>query len=163
RSSQPPLPPPFAPCTDACNLPSDSGLILFGVVSIFRPSLPIDKSPPFWQNRMERETSSRVNPQESLRSSWGIHDQARSNRMASLTCPHCQKAFHAAAAAGPGRCPHCRRVVASSKTHASRWYYARAKKKHGPFTWQQLQALAQRGEFGADDMLLQEGAKQWVR
>src|SRR5437016_468850 len=85
--------------------------------------------------------------------------------MPAYTCPHCKVPFSvpATSAAARGVCPHCRQTVALPKTSASRWFYARSKKKHGPYTWQQLLTLAQRGELLADDMLLQEGAKQWVR
>ncbi len=85
--------------------------------------------------------------------------------MPAYTCPHCQKPFNVpySSSAARGHCPHCRQTVALPKTPASRWFYARAKKKYGPYTWQQLVSLAQNGELCADDMLLQEGAKQWVR
>jgi uncharacterized protein YkwD len=84
--------------------------------------------------------------------------------MPAFTCPHCQKAFRLpTASAAQVRCPHCRQVVTLPVPSASLWYYARAKKKHGPFTWQQLLTLAKRGELHSDDMLLQEGSKQWVR
>ena len=39
----------------------------------------------------------------------------------------------------------------------------RDKKKYGPYTWQQLLALSRRGEVRPADMLLQEGARQWLR
>lgn len=48
-------------------------------------------------------------------------------------------------------------------TQGSRWFYARNKKKYGPYAWQQLLTMAQRGEVRPDDMLLREGTKQWVR
>ncbi len=82
--------------------------------------------------------------------------------MAPITCPHCQKEFAAAvdAAAKRVRCPHCQQPV---EAPAPRWYYARNKKKHGPYTWQQLLSLAEGGEVGPGDMLLREGARQWVR
>jgi uncharacterized protein YkwD len=48
------------------------------------------------------------------------------------------------------------------KTPASRWYVARDNKKFGPYTWQQLRTLAERGELLPSDMLLQEGTKKWV-
>jgi uncharacterized protein YkwD len=86
--------------------------------------------------------------------------------MPTFTCPHCQKPFSvpsATSAAARVLCPHCRQAVSLPKTQGSRWFYARAKKKYGPYTWQQLLAIAQRGELRADDMLLQEGSKQWVR
>jgi uncharacterized protein YkwD len=73
------------------------------------------------------------------------------------------------------RCPHCRNVVTlataptntaattATATAASRWYYARAnKKKYGPCSWQQLLGLAQRGDLVPEDMLMQEGTRQWV-
>jgi uncharacterized protein YkwD len=52
-------------------------------------------------------------------------------------------------------CPHCQ--------GATRWYYARDKKKCGPYTWPQLVTLVNQGMLRADDMVLQEGAKKWVR
>lgn len=85
--------------------------------------------------------------------------------MAAFSCPHCEKPFSVPATMPDAqvRCPHCREPVTLPKTPASRWFYARAKKKYGPYTWQQLQTLAQRGDLAAADMLLQEGTKQWVR
>src|SRR4029077_3753422 len=46
---------------------------------------------------------------------------------------------------------------------ASRWFLARDKNKYGPYTWQQLAALAKRGDVRTGDMVLQEGTRQWVR
>jgi uncharacterized protein YkwD len=84
--------------------------------------------------------------------------------MSVFICPHCHKRFTVtqSTAAGHVLCPHCRQTVALPKPTPSRWYYARAKKKHGPYTWPQLLILAQRGDLRSDDMLLQEGTKQWV-
>ncbi len=45
---------------------------------------------------------------------------------------------------------------------AARWFVARTRKKHGPFSWKQLQALAQRGRLRPGDMLLREGERRWV-
>lgn len=84
--------------------------------------------------------------------------------MPAYTCPHCQKAFTAPsrATAGEALCPHCTKAVGIPATTASRWFYARSKKKYGPYTWQQLQTLAQRGDVRPDDMLLREGTATWV-
>lgn len=83
--------------------------------------------------------------------------------MSQFTCPHCRKALAAEASAARVVCPHCRQAIAAPATPAARWFYARNKKKYGPYTWQQLRTLAQRGEVRPDDMLLQEGAKKWLR
>jgi uncharacterized protein YkwD len=85
--------------------------------------------------------------------------------MPAYTCPHCQKRFTAPASTSAAQvaCPHCRQAVALPNTSAARWFHAQAKKKCGPYTWQQLLTLAQRGDLHCDDMLLQEGTKQWVR
>ncbi|MBI1832591.1 MAG: DUF4339 domain-containing protein [Planctomycetes bacterium] len=85
--------------------------------------------------------------------------------MPAYSCPHCQKPFSAAGSASEARvlCPHCQQAVSVPKTPASRWYYARGKKKYGPYSWPQLRALAKRGDVGGEDMLLREGTKQWVR
>lgn len=80
--------------------------------------------------------------------------------MAVFTCPGCRQQF--ATAGNPARvqCPHCRRVVDMPAAPAA-WHVARSKKKHGPFTWRQLQQLAQGGRLRGDDMLLAPGGKQW--
>lgn len=85
--------------------------------------------------------------------------------MPAFTCPHCQKPFTASTAASATQvlCPHCQKAVEIPATPAPRWFRARDKKKYGPYTWPQLLTLAQRGEVRPDDMLLQEGAKRWVR
>jgi uncharacterized protein YkwD len=85
--------------------------------------------------------------------------------MPDYACPHCRKSFTAppSAAAAQVLCPHCRQPVEVPATPASRWFLARNKKKYGPYTWQQLLTLAKRGDVGPDDMLLQEGTKQWLR
>jgi uncharacterized protein YkwD len=85
--------------------------------------------------------------------------------MPAYTCPHCQKPFTVPASTPAAQvlCPHCRQPATLPNPSAARWFYARAKKKYGPYTWQQLLTLAQRGDLHGDDMLLQEGTKQWVR
>ena len=85
--------------------------------------------------------------------------------MPAYTCPQCQKPFDmpASTSAAQVACPHCRQTVALPKTSASRWFFTPAKNKYGPYTWQQLLSLAQCGDLHPTDMLLQEGAKQWVR
>lgn len=62
-------------------------------------------------------------------------------------------------------CPHCREKVDLPRTAPPkpRWFYAREKKKYGPYSWQQLLTLAESGVLRPDDMLLQEGSRQWVR
>ncbi len=84
--------------------------------------------------------------------------------MPGYACPHCRKSFTAtpSAAAAQVLCPHCGHAVEVPATPASRWFLARNKKKLGPYTWQQLLTLAKRGDVGRDDMLLQEGTKQWL-
>ncbi|HZZ82626.1 MAG TPA: CAP domain-containing protein [Gemmataceae bacterium] len=85
--------------------------------------------------------------------------------MPGYACPHCRKSF--TAPAGPTAaqvlCPHCRQPVEVPATAATRWFLARNKKKVGPYTFQQLQTLARRGEVGPDDLLLQEGNRKWQR
>ena len=85
--------------------------------------------------------------------------------MPEYNCPCCQNPFTApsGASAAHARCPHCDRTVELPKSPAARWYYARAKKKYGPYTWNQLVSLASDGQVHPDDLLLQEGTKQWVR
>jgi uncharacterized protein YkwD len=85
--------------------------------------------------------------------------------MAKFTCPRCRNSFSASASAPAARvrCPHCQQAVALPKTSATRWFYAQGKKKYGPYNWHQLLTLARHGKLGPDDMLLQEGTKQWVR
>jgi len=85
--------------------------------------------------------------------------------MPQYTCPHCSQPFTATSATSATQvlCPHCKQAVEVPATSASRWFYARGKKKYGPYTWQQLSTLAKRGDLQPDDMLLQEGTKQWVR
>lgn len=85
--------------------------------------------------------------------------------MPAYNCPHCHQPFTAAAGESSTRvlCPHCQQSVEVLGTNASRWFLARNKKKHGPFTWKQLLTLAERGDVKPDDLLLQEGSKQWVR
>lgn len=60
-------------------------------------------------------------------------------------------------------CPHCKQQVEVPGNTASRWFVARNKKRHGPYTWRQLLTLAQRGELKPHDLLLKEGDKQWER
>lgn len=81
--------------------------------------------------------------------------------MPALGCPHCGKSLAAPASAAPAFCPHCQTPIEAPATSASRWFLARAKKKLGPYTQQQLAVLAKRGELTPDDMLLPEGAKKW--
>src|SRR5215468_2696775 len=85
--------------------------------------------------------------------------------MPGYACPHCRKSFTAPAstAAAQVRCPHCKKPVEVPATAASRWFVARNKKKFGPYTWQQLQTLAKRGDVNPDDLLRQEGARKWQR
>ena len=75
--------------------------------------------------------------------------QPISSSMPQYTCPHCQKVFSASTTEAPLQvlCPHCQQTVEVPATTASRWFLARAKKKHGPFTWRQLLTLAQRGDI----------------
>jgi uncharacterized protein YkwD len=83
--------------------------------------------------------------------------------MPEFTCPHCQKPFTAPPTAGLVHCPLCQQSIDVPTTPASRWYLARDNKKLGPYTWQQLCTLAEDDQLHADDMLLQEGERQWVR
>ncbi len=85
--------------------------------------------------------------------------------MPAYTCPHCQKVFTAPdrASAGEALCPHCTKAVGIPATTATRWFYARKQKKYGPYTWQQLLTLVQRGDVRPDDMVLREGTTNWVR
>ena len=85
--------------------------------------------------------------------------------MPAYTCPHCQESFTAPATSLATRtpCPHCQQPVEVPATAASRWFIARDKQKLGPYTWQQLLRLAQRGDVKRDQMILQEGHKHWVR
>src|SRR5438132_7079367 len=84
--------------------------------------------------------------------------------MPEFACPLCRKAFAVPteSTAARVRCPHCRKAVDLPRP-AARWFYARDKKKHGPFTWQQCLTMVQMGTLHRDDMLLQEGEKKWVR
>ena len=84
--------------------------------------------------------------------------------MPEFACPLCQKPFSVpdGTVAARVRCPHCRQAVDLPRTDP-RWFYARDKQKHGPFSWQQLRTLAKMGTLKPDDMLLQEGTRQWVR
>src|ERR1051325_1697135 len=85
--------------------------------------------------------------------------------MPEYTCPYCQGAYTAPVetSATHARCPHCDRAIELPRSPAARWFYARNKKKYGPFTWNQLVALVNDGEVRAEDHLLQEGTKTWVR
>ena len=80
--------------------------------------------------------------------------------MPAYTCPYCKNPFTASAA--QVLCPHCGGSVEVPATRASRWFYARGKKRYGPYNWQHLVNLARKGELGPDDLLLQEGSKQWL-
>jgi tRNA A-37 threonylcarbamoyl transferase component Bud32 len=46
---------------------------------------------------------------------------------------------------------------------ASAWYQARGKQKVGPHRWEELRALAARGELRRDEMVWQEGTPRWRR
>jgi uncharacterized protein YkwD len=90
---------------------------------------------------------------------WTLLKRWLKYKMAEFTCPSCRKRYAVTATSSHTPCPHCAHVAASP----SRWFLARNKKKYGPYTWQQLVTLVRRGEVKPDDMLLQEGAKKWVR
>jgi uncharacterized protein YkwD len=78
--------------------------------------------------------------------------------MADITCPKCQRRFTTESeAAAPSACPRCRRALEAPM----RWYVGRARKKHGPFTWLQLQALAQRGRLRPEDLLRPASGGRW--
>ncbi len=83
--------------------------------------------------------------------------------MPAFACPHCQNVFSlpSDSASAQVLCPHCRKSVSVLTTDASRWYFSRDKKKHGPYSWKQLVELASRGDLLPNDLVLQEGAKQW--
>jgi uncharacterized protein YkwD len=85
--------------------------------------------------------------------------------MPAYSCPYCKKVFDVAAGitASRVRCPHCQRVVEVPKKPSPRWFFARNKKKYGPYNWQQLVGLARRGEVRPEDQVLQVGGTQWVR
>jgi WD40 repeat protein/tetratricopeptide (TPR) repeat protein len=42
------------------------------------------------------------------------------------------------------------------------WFYARAKQKHGPFSWSQLCRLAADRQFEPQDMVLKQGTPKWL-
>ncbi len=44
----------------------------------------------------------------------------------------------------------------------ARWYYARDKKKLGPFSFRQLQQIAAAGKLKPSDMVFKEGFQKWV-
>ncbi|MSU78778.1 MAG: DUF4339 domain-containing protein [Gemmataceae bacterium] len=85
--------------------------------------------------------------------------------MPAFSCPHCQNPFSlpSESASAQVLCPHCRKPVSVPTTQASRWYLARDKKKHGPYSWKQFMELATRGDLCPDDLVLREGEKQWRR
>ncbi len=83
--------------------------------------------------------------------------------MPSQNCPWCQQRFKVADGTPRVRCPGCNRVVELGEAKSSqRWFLARARKKHGPYTWPQLQELAAQGNLAADDLLLAEGSVKWI-
>lgn len=77
-------------------------------------------------------------------------------------CPSCRKPIDVSTTDTHATCPQCGASARIPRTSATRWYYLRDKKKHGPFTWGQLVTLAKRGTIKPDDMLQEEGSKQWV-
>lgn len=53
-------------------------------------------------------------------------------------------------------------MVSSRSSSQTRWFLAKDKQRLGPFSWEQLQRLASIGKITSDDMLLEEGQRQWV-
>jgi uncharacterized protein YkwD len=84
--------------------------------------------------------------------------------MPKIHCPSCHNSISAPAEAAALQCPHCQAEVKLPRSvRRPRWYRAWQKKKQGPYSWQELLTMAQEGTLLPDDMLLQEGAQQWVR
>ena len=44
---------------------------------------------------------------------------------------------------------------------AGQWYVKKAGKRAGPFSWERLKALADKGQFSPDDLVRQEGVGAW--
>lgn len=49
-----------------------------------------------------------------------------------------------------------------STPSSSMWYFAREKKKLGPFSWDELRGRAVSGELKPEDMVLQDGSARWT-
>jgi WD40 repeat protein/tetratricopeptide (TPR) repeat protein len=79
----------------------------------------------------------------------------------SPACPHCHAPLTTPPQAGPVPCPACGKTLAPDPP-PPRWFYIRAKKKVGPAPLTELRALAEAGELRPNDMVLPEGARQWV-
>jgi hypothetical protein len=69
-------------------------------------------------------------------------------------CPKCGLAYPPPLPAEG--CPEC------LETEASRWYWGCRNEKLGPFSLEQLRALAAAGRLLGTDMLLREGEEEWV-
>ena len=66
-----------------------------------------------------------------------------------------------ATAAAKAVCPFCKKSTSALKACGDGWLLARGTEQYGPFRWEQLQAMAARGEVSVDDMVKQEGQTQW--
>src|SRR5208283_84539 len=73
-------------------------------------------------------------------------------------CPHCQAQVPIENNAQPVPCPCCGQPVTGPA-----WFYTKNREKLGPVSLTHLQQSAASGELQTSDMVLQEGAKQWIR
>jgi tetratricopeptide (TPR) repeat protein len=77
------------------------------------------------------------------------------------TCPRCKVVFQVPEGApAPALCPGC--SVQPVTVAEPGWFYARNRQKVGPVSREQLQQLAASGQLKPDDMVLQEGSRNWV-
>ena len=82
-----------------------------------------------------------------------------------VTCPACKVRFSLQQGCTQGiRCPGCGKALAlkSAKSAEPDWYYARDKKRLGPHTTAQMQALAKAGTLTPSDMVLRVGTQKWT-
>src|SRR5208337_4663987 len=73
-------------------------------------------------------------------------------------CPHCHAQVQIENNDRPVPCPSCGQVV-----NGPAWFYAKNRQKLGPVSLTHLQQSATSGDLQTSDMVLQDGAKQWVK
>jgi serine/threonine protein kinase/Zn finger protein HypA/HybF involved in hydrogenase expression len=75
-----------------------------------------------------------------------------------ISCPQCRLFFQRGDS--QSACPGCGSALPAPA--APGWFYVRDKKRLGPVSQEELQALAGRGQLGRDDMVLRQGETRWA-
>src|SRR5688572_9134152 len=80
-----------------------------------------------------------------------------------VTCPRCQVVFQSDSV-GTIRCTACATDFSAPPPQppSTGFYVALNKQKIGPLSLPDLQQMSRAGKLQPDDMVLQEGARQWL-